>query len=259
MTKQHHPTPAAKPRSNPNTVPVQLHPASLARDYSGRPTGIFAGPHLVSEGMPVLTVDEQFRRGCEFEGRDTAQKVLSDAVDRFLKGGGRAQFDALASQLARAYENIAIERELARGYRDKAKELTDGYGDPDEVLKHEDAATEAKAKAAAWERQVPVLTRQLHQERDLVQRTLQASLQAALTEFQREHLAEAARLEQEALAAFLPTYAQAVSERIIAQSPDRLMMEQAAASVALDEPKRPDAMQLPAPPSIFSVLSGAAS
>ena len=253
------PTPAAKPRPNPNSGPVQLHPASLARDFSGRPTGIFAGPHPITEGTPVLTVDEQFRSGCTFEGRDTAQKVLGNALERFIKGGARVKFDELAAQLERTYQDIAIEKELARGYRAKAKQLTDDYGDPDEVLTHEDAAADSAAKVQALERTVPVLVRQLAAERELVQKTLESHLRSALLAFQNEHLSKAAQIEQEALKTFLPSYAQAVSERIIAQSADRLMLDAACSSVVLDGPKRPNAEKPAQAPAIYTTFAGAAS
>ena len=238
---------------------MQLYPATFARDFSGRPTGMYAGPHQVSEGMGVLTVDPQWRSACQREGIDAAQRVLRDALERFIQGAGRKKFDELAGQLERTCQDIAVEKQLAQGYRSKATELADSYGDPAEVVQHQDAAAGSTAKVQALERLVPVLVRQLTQERELVQKTLRASLQAALADFQREHLGKAAQFEAEALAAFLPAYAKALHQRLVAQAPDGVMLDTACSSVVLDEPKRRDA-EKPAPaPSIYTTFAGAAS
>ena len=246
MTQTKPTTPAAPTPPRPNSGPVQLHYATYQRDLSGRPTAVMAGHAEVSEGTPVLTVDGHFRAACVGEGTALVDETLRDAIARWEQGGGRAKFDELTAKLEKLFADIAAERMLANGYREKARELSDNYGEPAEVLKWRGYAEESKRKAERLEREVPLLLKYIGQEREIVRQTLERTLQDAQGKFRHQHLAAAHAAETEALAAFLPAYATALKDRLIAGAATRDSVTRWLDSVSLAEPKRPVEEQPPA-------------
>jgi hypothetical protein len=234
---------AAKPAAPPpvNSGPLQLHFVQANRDLNGRIIALTAGHEEVAPGHPVLCLDPGFRAAAQSQGRQSALKILNDVRERFLQSDGRKKFDGISEQLVALYRDIAIERQLIRGYKDHAREAETNYEAPEEVLRWRDAAAESKRKVEELERRVPILQRQLAAEKALLEKALQGHLQSALAAHQSQHFGKAHAIESQALAAFLPHYAEALHQRIIGEAAGRELIAQTVQSVDLAEPQRPDA------------------
>lgn len=249
----------AQTRFDPERCPVRITYAAYHRNFQGEVESFYVfapGSPAIRQGETIVYPDPSYTRWAEDLGNAQAMAMLAAARDQFLAGGARQRFDEIAARLQQLYEEIDVERRLATGYANEAREKLEELAPHDEVMRWERYAKDSKEKVVTLERQAEILKRMVTEEREKVAKQLYLALQQAGARFRAEHMSKADAIEEPARAAFLPAFAEAHKLRSIAGAISTDLLRMVSETVSFDEPRPPwekPAQALPVPGGIDAI------